>query len=147
MQGGQEGRNEGGSAPVLWIQKARPRSHSARAGTGAGLLVLPRPGLHLYLCQVGMPLCVGEASRADVPASSHPAPTRCTVLWAQRGTVTSRGFRPVLRAFWAAWQADSRLPVYSPTLALQGERFSFLWVQQILATALSHQTPCGFSQA
>jgi len=138
---------KGARPPVLWIQKARAGSHSARAGTGAGLLVLPRPGLHLHLCQVGMPLRVGEASRADVPASPHPAPTRCTVPWVQRGTVTSQGFPPVLRAFWAAWQADSRLPVYSPTLALQGERFSFLWVQHILATALSHQTPRGFSQA
>ena len=31
-------------------------------------------------------------------------------------------------------------PCHTHTLALQGERFSFLWVQQILATALSHQT-------
>lgn len=148
--GRREGRHEGGLAPCLVDTEGEARV-TQRQGWNWGWP--PGPATRWAACAPvlgGDPPRVGEDSRADVPASPHPAPTRCKVPWAQRGSVTGQAFPPVLRAFWAAWpalQADSRLPAYSPTLALQGQRVCFLWVQHILATTLSHQTPCGFSQA
>ena len=114
-----------GRGPLSCGYRGQATVTQRQGWTGAGLPLRPHAGLCVRLFWVGIPLRVGEDSRADVPASARPAPTCCTVPWAQRGSVTGQAFPPVLRAFWAAWpalQADSRLPVDSPTLTVQGQR-------------------------
>lgn len=131
-----------GLSPRL-VDTERGQGHmGARAGTGAGLLVLPRPRLHLHLCQLGCPsVWVRPAGQMYQPLSIlRPHAAHGSV--GAEATMTSQGFPAYTQGLLGGLAGrQSPPPLLSHTLALQGERFCFLWVQHILATALSHQPP------